>query len=84
MNIPVDVVAIFNTQGNIKPTFIRVENEDHSLSTYKVEKIQLWKEEKYTGIYNIVYVCDVLVDKMLKQVKLSYNLQSHKWVLYQL
>ena len=82
MNIPVDVVAIFNTVGEIKPTFIRLENEDHTIGTYKIANVLFSKEEKYAGIYNIVYICDVQVEEILKQIKIAYNLQHHKWFLY--
>lgn len=82
MNIPVDVIAVFNTLGNIKPAYIRLENEDHSLITYQITTIHFSKEEKHAGISNIVYVCDILAGENQRQINIAYNLQSHKWFLH--
>ncbi|MGN6712504.1 hypothetical protein [Anaerocolumna jejuensis] len=82
MNIPVDVIAVFNTLGNIKPAYIRLEKEDHSLITYQITTIHFSQEEKHAGISNIVYVCDILAGENQRQIKIAYNLQSHKWFLH--
>ena len=50
LHMPVDVIATFNVQGKIKPNYIRLEDENHLLHTYKIENIIFSKEEKYGGI----------------------------------
>jgi hypothetical protein len=52
--IPVDVNATFNTIGNIKPVYVRIENEHHELHTYKIQTIEFYKEENKAGINNAV------------------------------
>lgn len=81
MNMPVDVNATFNTIGKIKPNYIRIEDEEHVLRTYKVESIEYVKEEKFAGINTITFVCNVLVDDCLEKIKIYYNIDTHKWML---
>ena len=55
LHMPVDVIATFNVQGKIKPNYIRLEDENHLLHTYKIENIIFSKEEKYGGILVILF-----------------------------
>ena len=40
MRIPIDVIATFNTLGKIKPNYIRLEDEEHQLRTFRVEQVE--------------------------------------------
>ena len=79
--LPIDVNATFNTLGAIKPIYVRLEDDEHRLHTYKIQGIEYSKEDKRAGINTIVFVCYIDVEGTQKQLKLSYNLNSHKWVL---
>lgn len=81
MNIIIDANATFNTAGEIKPLYIRLEDEHHELHTYKIEKINYVKEEKYSGIQSFLYNCSVMIENAMKEVEIRYNVGSHKWVL---
>ena len=79
--LPVDVNATFNVLGGIKPIYIRLEDDEHKLHTYKVQNVDYSKEDKRAGNTTIVFVCYIEDEGIQKQLKLSYNLNSHKWVL---
>lgn len=79
--LPVDVNATFNTVGGIKPIYIRLEDEEHKLHTYKIQGIEYSQEDKRAGSTTIVFVCYIEDEGIQKQLKLSYSLNSHKWVL---
>lgn len=79
--LPVDVNATFNVLGGIKPIYIRLEDDEHKLHTYKVQSVDYSKEDKRAGNTTIVFVCYIEEEGIQKQLKLSYNLNSHKWVL---
>lgn len=81
MNFPVDVIATFNTVGKIKPNYIRLEDDEHSLHTYKIEWVEYTKEEKYAGIRMISFLCSINVDGCKKNIKLSYIIDTNKWLL---
>ena len=80
MNMPVDVVATFNTQGKIRPDYIRLEDEEHSLHTYKIKNIEYTKEETLAGIHSILFVCYISIQEIHQQIKLKYIIDTHKWM----
>ncbi len=81
MNMPVDVMATFNTVGGIKPNFVRLEDKEHKVHTHKIENILYTKDEKYAGIPTLVFCCNIMIDNCLKMIKLRYQIDSHTWVL---
>lgn len=81
MNVTIDANATFNSLGEIKPLYVRLEDENHELHTYKIEDIEQIKEEKYAGIGSILYVCQISVEGVLRQIKIRYYIASHKWAL---
>lgn len=83
MNMPVDVIATFNTCGKIKPNYVRLEDNDHMLHTYKIVDIEYDKEEKYAGTSTLLYCCNIQVNNCLQQIKIKYHIATHQWVLVQ-
>ena len=81
MNVTIDANATFNPLGEIKPLYVRLEDENHELHTYKIENIEQVKEEKYAGIGSFLYVCQISVGGALRQIKIRYYIASHKWAL---
>lgn len=80
-NIPIDVIATFNTLGKIKPNYIRIEDEEHVLQTLKIESIENSKEEKYGGMIAEVFDCKVLVSDCMRHIRIKYHIQTHQWVM---
>lgn len=80
-NMPVDVVATFNVQGKIKPNYIRIEDEDHVLHTYKIENIIFSREEKYAGLPAILFCCNILRNGCMQIINIKYHVNTHQWVI---
>ena len=80
-HMPVDVIATFNVQGNIKPNYIRLEDETHTLHTYKIESIVYSKEEKYAGIYVLLFGCNIVRENCMQMINIKYHIKTHQWVL---
>lgn len=80
MNIPVDVIAVFNTQGKIKPCYVRLEDTEHALHTYKIEHVEYDKNEKIAGIYSILFLCKIIIEDCMHDIKLRYHTATHQWV----
>lgn len=80
-HMPIDVIATFNTLGKIKPNYIRIEDEKHTLQTLKVESIESTKEEKYGGMVAEVFTCNVKVENCMKLIRIKYHVQTHQWVM---
>ena len=79
--MPVDVIATFNVQGKIKPNFIRLEDENHALQTYKIENIVFCKEENFAGVPVMVFCCNILMGECLQLINIKYHIKTHQWVL---
>jgi len=81
LHMPVDVIATFNVQGKIKPNYIRLEDENHTLQTYKIEDIVFSKEEKYAGISVLLFCCHIVVGDTLQMVNIKYHIKTHQWII---
>ena len=81
MNISIDAIANFNPVGAVKPLFIRLEDENHELHTYKIETIKQTKEENISGIHALIFKCGIEEQGMMRDVTLRYHCRSHKWSL---
>ncbi|MDK2808127.1 MAG: hypothetical protein PWP24_861 [Clostridiales bacterium] len=79
--IPVDVNATFNTIGEIKPVYIRLEDEAHQLHTYRIVEIEYAREDKRAGILTVVYSCYIEEENLRKPLKIAYHVSTHRWVL---
>lgn len=81
MNTAIDVIATFNPNGDMKPIYIRLEDDDHKLFTYKID-IKSQKNERYSGIDSTLYVCNTIDQNgEQKEIIIKYYTNAHKWVL---
>lgn len=81
LHMPVDVIATFNVQGDIKPNYIRLEDETHVLWTYKIENIVYSKEERYAGVPVMNFCCNIRLGDCLQMITIKYHIKTHQWVL---
>ena len=81
MTVTIDANATFNPLGEIKPEYIRLEDENHELHVYRIKSIEQVKEEKFAGISSFLYVCLIDVAGTMTQIKIRYYVASHKWAL---
>lgn len=82
-HMPVDVIATFNVQGKIKPNYIRLEDENHALRTYKIESTVFTREEKYAGVPVLLFGCNIVLGDSMQMINIKYHIKTHQWVLVQ-
>lgn len=82
-HMPVDVNATFNVQGKIKPLYIRLEDKEHVLHTYKIADILYSKEEHYAGVEAMVFCCNIQREECMQMIKIKYHVKTHQWVFIQ-
>ncbi len=80
-HMPVDVIATFNVQGKIKPNYIRLEDEEHVLQTYKIENIVFSREEKFAGVEARLFCCNIRVGDCVQMINIKYHTKTCQWVL---
>lgn len=81
MHMPVDVIATFNVQGKVKPNYIRLEDENHVLQTFKIESTEFCREEKFAGIPVLIFRCNILRGDCMQRINIKYHVKTHQWVL---
>ena len=78
---PVDVIALYSANGDIRPLRFRMEDEDHRLLRIDIEEIVNCRENQYVGIEARTLLCyDTVEDKRWMFV-LRYTIRSHSWCL---
>lgn len=83
-NIPVQMVSVVNTTGDMIPLRFRFEQEDHTIQTVVIEKTLMSQETNYVGQRCIRYTCRAVVGAEKVLFELKYLVESHKWVLSRL
>lgn len=66
----VPVIASFNTEGIIKPLYVRIDDEE----------IKIWRvfpAESNTSI--LTFRCEVMDGDLVKEIKISYHMREMVW-----
>lgn len=80
-NIPVNVIATFNTLGEIKPLWIKLETDDHIIRTVRITKLFMSDKSNYAGFKVNSFTCTIEVENIEKQISLKYMEDTQKWYL---
>lgn len=81
LQLPIDVIASFNTLEEIRPLYFRVENQEHERITLQIEDVLTHKEMKLAGIRVIKYYCRAHMEGELRYCELVYHIDKHVWKL---
>ena len=82
VNLPVEMISTFSKEGAIRPVRFRLEAEDQSLVTVRLNRIEEIQEILYIGAEAFLYVCRAELGGRERRFELRYSLRSHRWVLY--
>ena len=78
---PVDVIALYSTNGDIRPLRFRMEDEDHRLLRIDIEKVVSCREIQYVGIEARTFLCYATIEDRQWLFELRYTIRSHSWSL---
>ena len=78
---PVDVIALYSANGDIRPLRFRMEDEDHRLLRIDIEEIVNCREIQYVGIEARTFLCYATVEDKRWLFELRYTIRSHSWCL---
>ncbi|WP_343208720.1 hypothetical protein [Anaerolentibacter hominis] len=80
--LPVDVIAVFNPSGEVKPLFLQAEGAQYSLLRLKINRVLSVREEQYGGIRCFHYVCEtILPGDRIRLLDIYYHIDTHRWLL---
>lgn len=84
INIPIQMICICSTMGELTPVRFRYESDNHLIETISVTDILSHKETVYNGIKEIQYTCRANISNRSHMFIIVYNISSHKWRLFKM
>jgi len=84
VNVPVQMISVCSTVGNLTPMRFRFENEDHTLETITVDSVLGHKETNFNGIREIQYTCRATIHNTCRIFILKYSVGTTRWRLSQI
>ena len=77
--LPVDVISLCSSDGELRPLRLRMEDEDHQLLRIDIEEVISIKEVQYVGIEAHVFLCRATIRGKESVFELKYTIRSHNW-----
>ena len=78
---PVDVIAAYSANGDIKPLRLRLEDEKHQLLRVDIDEVISSRKIQYVGIEAYLFLCRATVEDRRWLFELKYTIRSHCWCL---
>ncbi len=79
---PIEVIAIFDIEGNPTPIKFRFLDEGEEVLVVKVDKVLKKDIDKFAGNRMIKYTCESCIRGEAKPFELRYEVDSCRWYLY--
>ncbi len=77
----IEVIAVCDTSGQLRPLRFRFEGEDHALYKMSVDQIISVREVAFVGVEAFIYLCRAWEEDRERIFELRYNIRSHDWQL---
>lgn len=81
-SIPVDVICVCSSDGEIRPLRFRVQGGDQSLLRIDVDQIVSTKRITHTGMEAQLYRCCTSIGDETRMFDLKYLIRTHRWYLF--
>lgn len=83
LNKPIEMIAIHDTDGKIKPIRFRVTTNDEEQIVVPIKSVQHSHEEKIKGTKEVIrrFLCLVKINDYQRLCEIEYNLYTMKWTL---
>lgn len=74
----IPVIATFDTDGNVKPLFVRIKGEE-----YKILSSWMNPEDSFSGIKNniLVFRCKIEVRGYAREIKITFWGNERVWTI---
>lgn len=82
LNLQIEMISVFATDGSITPLRFRLENEEHCLQTVVISQVVSVKPICFAGVDAIQYLCKAIAEEGEKLFELRYTVKTHRWTLF--
>ena len=79
--LPVDVISMCSTGGDIRPLRLRMENEEHQLLRIDIDEVVSVRYVQYVGIEAQIFLCRAMFQGKQCMFELKYTIRTHSWCL---
>ena len=77
----VEVIAVCDTCGQLRPLRLRFEGPDYRLHRVDVDRVLCVREVSYVGIEALIFLCRARLEEREQMLELKYTIRSHSWEL---
>ena len=77
--LDVACLSWFTRSGKVLPIAVKYQGDDGQIYEAKHIKIKTVSDKFYCGIASVEYICEAKFSGLLKEFKLIYYLEEHKW-----
>ncbi len=77
----VEVIAVCDTCGQLRPLRLRFEGPDYQLHRVDVDRVLSVREVSYVGIEALIFLCRARLEERERMLELKYTIRSHSWEL---
>lgn len=81
LNVPIDMIAMCNSLGEMIPIKFRIEDESHHMLTIRVDEVIYQKESQYAGSKTLEYGCRALLEDRQQLIEVRYHIATHRWTI---
>jgi hypothetical protein len=81
---PIDIAVWFDCEGTPHPIRFRLEGEDKTYETSKIDKVTMTYMEKIAGNPTMVFRCRGVSKEEDKLYEIRYETNSCKWILFKI
>lgn len=82
LNRPVDVIAVCNADGTIRPLRFRFEDESNQLLRADIEEVVSIREVQFVGVESVIFLCRATVGGQPWMFELKYAIRTHNWCIH--
>ena len=80
-NCPVNVISVCNTEGEIRPLRLQLEDEEHQLLRVNILQVLNVKEIQHVGAEASIFLCRARLHHRDWTFELKYSIRTHSWHL---
>lgn len=80
----IEVIAIFDQSGDIRPLRLRMEDETGERKIIRIDRVLQKDVEKIAGNVMIKYRCQSVLDHQERIFEVKYEKDTYKWYLFKM
>lgn len=81
---PIEVICWFDKTGKVHPLRFKIQNEDGTYKTIKIEKVVDTKFERPCGNNTKVFTCQSNINDVMKIYEIKFIIESSQWILFKM